>query len=64
MTATGKYAGNTPAVNEYMARLDEELPGYGFAKHKGYPTKQHYEAIRLLGPSIEHRLSFRGVLVK
>lgn len=52
------------ARDEYMARLDEELPGYGFAKHKGYPTKQHYEAIRLLGPSIEHRLSFRGVLVK
>ncbi len=52
------------ARDEYMAKLDEELPGYGFARHKGYPTKQHYEAIRLLGPSIQHRLSFKGVLAK
>lgn len=50
------------ARDDYMARLDEELPGYGFAKHKGYPTRQHYEAIRRLGPSAQHRLSFKGVL--
>ena len=49
--------------DEYMARLDEELPGYGFARHKGYPTRQHYEAIRQLGPSVQHRLSFKGVII-
>ena len=52
------------ARDKFMAGLDEELPGYGFAKHKGYPTSQHYEAIRLLGPSSQHRLSFKGVLSK
>ena len=51
------------ARDEYMTRLDEELPGYGFAKHKGYPTRQHLEAIKRLGPSAQHRLSFRGVLI-
>lgn len=46
----------------YMKQLEEECPGYGFAKHKGYPTAEHLEAIRRLGPSIHHRRSFRGVL--
>ncbi|MGI6576730.1 MAG: ribonuclease HII [Eubacteriales bacterium] len=41
-----------------MAKLDVLYPGYGFAKHKGYPTKQHYEAIAELGPSPVHRMSF------
>ena len=41
-----------------MVRLDEIYPGYGFAKHKGYPTKQHYEALGKLGPSPVHRVSF------
>ncbi len=50
------------ARDDYMTRLDEEIPGYGFAKHKGYPTRQHYEAIRQLGPSAQHRMSFKGVL--
>ncbi len=48
--------------DEYMRQLDEELPGYGFAKHKGYPTSQHYDAISKLGPCKEHRLSYNGVL--
>lgn len=38
--------------------LDKEYPEYGFAKHKGYGTAAHYEALRAYGPSPEHRLSF------
>ena len=38
--------------------LDRLYPEYGFAKHKGYPTKDHYEAIRLHGVTPEHRQSF------
>ncbi len=41
-----------------MKEYDKIYPGYGFAKHKGYPTKEHYEAIKRLGPSPIHRLSF------
>ena len=41
-----------------MYELNEKYPGYGFDKHKGYGTKQHYEAIRELGPSEIHRMSF------
>lgn len=42
-----------------MGVLDREYPGYGFASHKGYPTAEHREAIRRLGSSPIHRLSFR-----
>ena len=38
--------------------LAEKYPQYGFAKHKGYGTKAHYEAIRLHGVCAEHRISF------
>ena len=41
--------------------LDSEYPGYGLAKHKGYGTSAHLEAIRRLGPSPLHRRTFRGV---
>lgn len=41
-----------------MDRLDKLYPGYGFEQHKGYPTKQHYEALQRLGPSPIHRPSF------
>lgn len=41
-----------------MEKLELTYPGYGFAQHKGYPTKQHYEALRKLGPSPIHRMSF------
>ena len=44
-----------------MVALDEQYPGYGFAAHKGYPTRAHREAIRLLGPCPVHRMSFRLV---
>lgn len=41
-----------------MDELDMLYPGYGFAKHKGYPTKAHYAALDRLGPSPVHRNSF------
>ena len=43
----------------FMTALDAELPGYGFARHKGYPTKEHYEALRQLGVTAQHRRTFR-----
>lgn len=45
----------------YMSRMDELYPGYGFSRHKGYPTKDHLEAISRLGPSRIHRRTFKGV---
>lgn len=41
-----------------MEELDRRYPGYGFAKHKGYGTKEHQRAIRELGPCPAHRASF------
>ena len=41
-----------------MEKLNEKYPGYGFSKHKGYGTKEHYAAIRELGPCPEHRVTF------
>ncbi len=41
-----------------MLDLDHAYPGYGFARHKGYPTREHVEALRRLGPSPVHRRSF------
>ncbi len=45
----------------YMVELDARHPGYGFAKHKGYPVKSHVEAIGRLGVCPEHRRSFTPV---
>ena len=49
-------------------RLCEELdalyPEYGIAKHKGYPTKEHMDAVRKFGPCPAHRKSFLGFLNK
>ncbi len=42
----------------WMRRLDGEHPGYGFARHMGYGTPEHLEALQRLGPCPEHRLSF------
>ena len=47
--------------DEWMTRADAEFPGYGFAEHKGYGTKQHLEALRRLGPCPLHRRSFAPV---
>ncbi len=44
-----------------MAALDARYPGYGFAGHKGYPTKAHLEALRTLGVTEIHRRSFAPV---
>ena len=38
--------------------LDRDYPVYGIAKHKGYPTKEHMDAVRKYGPSPIHRRSF------
>ena len=41
-----------------MEEMDKIYPGYGFAKHNGYATKEHLMALERLGPSPIHRLSF------
>ena len=41
-----------------MREYDEAFPEYGFAKHKGYGTKEHIEAIKKYGPCLIHRKSF------
>jgi ribonuclease HII len=46
-----------------LCELDEHYPGYGFADHKGYGTAAHRLAIQILGPSSEHRLSFRPLRI-
>jgi ribonuclease HII len=45
-----------------MQRLDRRFPGYGFARHKGYATREHLRALRRLGPSGVHRRSFGPVM--
>lgn len=42
-----------------MVKLDADFPGYGFAQHKGYGTRQHREALARLGPSPTHRMSWQ-----
>lgn len=44
-----------------MSVLDRSYPGYGFARHKGYPTPQHLAALERLGVSPVHRRSFAPV---
>lgn len=44
-----------------MAELDARYPGYGLATHKGYPTRRHVEALRLLGASPIHRRGYGPV---
>jgi len=44
-----------------MIDFDADYPGYGFALHKGYATALHQEAIRHLGPSPIHRVSWQRV---
>lgn len=48
--------------DRYMRGLDARITGYGFSRHKGYPTKAHLEALQVLGPCREHRQSFKPVL--
>lgn len=44
-----------------MLALDKEYPAYGFASHKGYPTKAHFEKIKELGVLDNYRRSFKPV---
>jgi ribonuclease HII len=44
-----------------LARYDEQYPGYGFARHKGYATPEHLEALQRLGPTSLHRMSYAPV---
>ena len=44
-----------------MQDMDIKYPGYGFARHKGYPTKEHIEALAKLGVSPIHRRSYKPV---
>jgi ribonuclease HII len=44
-----------------MAELDRAHPGYGFGRHKGYPTPEHFDALRRLGVCPVHRRSFQPV---
>ena len=45
-----------------MAEYDSEYPGYGLARHKGYPTREHKLAVYMNGPSPIHRRSFLSFL--
>ncbi|MBQ5752802.1 MAG: ribonuclease HII [Alistipes sp.] len=61
----GKYADIAAASvlaktfrDEYMMRLDAEYPMYGWAKNKGYPTREHRLAVREYGLSPYHRVTF------
>ena len=44
-----------------MTVLEQKHPGYGFARHKGYPTQAHRAALARLGPCPAHRRSFAPV---
>jgi len=57
------------ARDALLVQLNEEIPGYRFADHKGYGTRGHLEALKRLGPSPIHRRSFAplkdaGIIVK
>lgn len=47
-----------------MVELDKQYPGYGFADHKGYPTKVHMDALDKLGVTPIHRTSYAPVRAK
>ncbi len=51
------------ARDALMAELDGVHPGYGFARHKGYATAEHFDALRRLGACSVHRRSFQPVRV-
>ncbi len=48
--------------DKIMITYEKIYPGYGFARHKGYGTKAHMEALNRLGPCPIHRRTFKGVL--
>ena len=50
--------------NRMMEQYEEVFPGYGFARNKGYGSKDHIEALQTMGPTAIHRRSFIGHFVK
>lgn len=50
------------ARDRWMMEYDQEFSGYGFASNVGYGTAEHLQALRTIGPSKIHRLTFRKVL--
>ncbi len=50
--------------DEYMTRLSDQFPNYGWAINKGYPTRAHRDAIALHGLTPHHRLTFAGCKTK
>ncbi len=47
------------ARDQVLCDLDSQYPGYGFARHKGYGTLEHLQALQRLGPCPIHRMTFR-----
>ena len=47
--------------DRFMENIDREFPAYGFARHQGYGTRAHLEALRTHGPCRHHRRSFQPV---
>jgi len=47
--------------DRFMVELHDQFPGYGFDRHKGYPTADHLERLAELGPCVQHRRSFAPV---
>lgn len=45
--------------DEYMKKIAAEFPQYGWERNMAYPTKMHREAIKLYGPCIYHRMSYK-----
>ena len=45
--------------DDYMAKINEKFPEYNWKKNKGYPTKEHRNAIRKFGATPFHRKSFK-----
>jgi ribonuclease HII len=49
------------ARDELLVAWDKEYPGYGFARHKGYGTAAHRQALQLKGPCPLHRLTYAPI---
>ncbi|HJP82550.1 MAG TPA: ribonuclease HII [Fimbriimonadaceae bacterium] len=52
------------ARDRYMVEISDSYPGYGFEKHFGYPTPEHFMALHELGPCPIHRRSFAPVAAR
>ncbi|MGD9518660.1 MAG: ribonuclease HII [Armatimonadota bacterium] len=48
--------------DRFMRELDKQYPGYGFARHKGYGTREHRRALAELGPCPQHRRRFAPIM--